>query len=356
LAETRAEEAQVRLAEVLEDFDPQGELSAEVEDLFATMQDVAVASAVSPLLHPSADLLGTVPRLVGHTGAGLVFDNLSSSTLVSASTGRQKTAVPRGEGQAVGSAKPAPSADVQLTAESVVRTGPRGRADASNLMMPKSAPSGTFDAVPWLSLDRESPEVVTGDVGLERRSSAGVARSLTSSPSGPASNSLSSTGVTSGSVLGGSDSLGLGGVESARPTTSQALPSRAPVPLAPNLNATAPEAPVLPYERPITRVNARFRDGARIVELGVARESDGIAVEVRAPRDFVAEIREMEGDIDAALRENGGEGLSSFDASAKDDYESELDGDSHEAASSSSADTTTDPPLIDPNRLLDRHV
>jgi hypothetical protein len=103
-------------------------------------------------------------------------------------------------------------------------------------------------------------------------------------------------------------------------------------------------------------VNARFRDWARIVELGVARESDGIAVEVRAPRDFVAEIREMEGDIDAALRENGGEGLSSFDASAKDDYEPEPDGDSHEAASSSSADTTTDPPLIDPNRLLDRHV
>jgi hypothetical protein len=103
-------------------------------------------------------------------------------------------------------------------------------------------------------------------------------------------------------------------------------------------------------------VNARFRDGARVVELGVARESDGIAVEVRAPRDFVAEIREMEGDIDAALRENGGEGLSSFDASAKDEYDTDPEGDSREAGGPAAAESVEAAPVTDPNRLLDRRV
>jgi hypothetical protein len=125
-----------------------------------------------------------------------------------------------------------------------------------------------------------------------------------------------------------------------------------PQALAPNVLATAPEVPVMLNEKPITRLHARVSDGKRVLDVGVARESDGYAVEVRAPRDFVAEIREMEGDIDAALRDDGGDGLASFDASSEDEYAAP----ESEHVDVRRADVDDPQPSSDPRRILDRRV
>jgi hypothetical protein len=108
----------------------------------------------------------------------------------------------------------------------------------------------------------------------------------------------------------------------------------------------------MPGEKPITRLNARVSDGKRVLDVGVSRESDGYAVEVRAPRDFVADIREMEGDIDAALRDDGGDGLASFDASSEDEYAAP-EAESREAPSVVADESE---PSSDPRRMLDRRV
>tara|TARA_B100001093_G_scaffold473540_1_gene497534 strand:+ start:123 stop:458 length:336 start_codon:yes stop_codon:yes gene_type:complete len=108
-------------------------------------------------------------------------------------------------------------------------------------------------------------------------------------------------------------------------------------------------------EKPLTRLQARVSDGERVLDVGVARESDGYAVEVRAPRDFVAEIREMEGDIDAALRDDGGDGLASFDASAEDEYAAP-EPDPIEAPRSGVDEPQSSQPSSDPRRILDRRV
>jgi hypothetical protein len=92
-----------------------------------------------------------------------------------------------------------------------------------------------------------------------------------------------------------------------------------------------------------------------VLEMGVSREADGYAVEVRAARDFVAEIQEMEGDIDAALREDGGEGLASFDASAEDEYDS-AEADLVESGATAEEESGSSPEPVDPRRMLDRHA
>ena len=111
----------------------------------------------------------------------------------------------------------------------------------------------------------------------------------------------------------------------------------------------------MPNERPLTRVDVRVSDGERVLEMGVSREADGYAVEVRAARDFVAEIQELEGEIDAALREDGGEGLASFDASAEDEYDSG-DADLVESGASAEEEARAEPTPVDPRRMLDRHA
>ena len=108
-------------------------------------------------------------------------------------------------------------------------------------------------------------------------------------------------------------------------------------------------------ERPLSRVDLRVVDGDRVLRLGVAREAEGYAVEVRAPRDVVAEIRDLEADVDAALREDGEDGLASFDATAEDEA---FDGaDLLEAEAVAEVDSPADAsPAVDPHRLLDRRA
>ena len=61
----------------------------------------------------------------------------------------------------------------------------------------------------------------------------------------------------------------------------------------------------------------KVSDGDRSFRLSVAREADGLNVELKAPREIVAELRALEPDVEAALAEDGYD-LASFDAQAED--------------------------------------
>lgn len=61
----------------------------------------------------------------------------------------------------------------------------------------------------------------------------------------------------------------------------------------------------------------KVSDGEHSFRLSVAREADGLNVELKAPREIVADLRALEPDVEAALAEDGYE-LASFDASEDD--------------------------------------
>jgi hypothetical protein len=60
------------------------------------------------------------------------------------------------------------------------------------------------------------------------------------------------------------------------------------------------------------------RDGDHDLRIAVQRDANGYAVEMRAPREVVPELRSLEGQIDHALQDDSGGGLASFDAQAED--------------------------------------
>jgi hypothetical protein len=61
----------------------------------------------------------------------------------------------------------------------------------------------------------------------------------------------------------------------------------------------------------------KVSDGEHSFRLSIAREADGLNVELKAPREIVADLRALEPDVEAALAEDGYE-LASFDAHADD--------------------------------------
>lgn len=77
----------------------------------------------------------------------------------------------------------------------------------------------------------------------------------------------------------------------------------------------------------------KVSDGDRSFRLSVAREADGLNVELKAPREIVADLRALEPDVEAALAEDGYD-LASFDAHAEDSQS--------EAAGQGADDTATD--------------
>lgn len=361
-----SEEARVRLAEVLAEFDETGELEADLNQDLQTLRDVASASAESPLLDPAAALLGDRPRLsvpqllgVGTSAPDDVEHSLDASLLGSVA-GSVPGLVPKNTGgmgsatgpsalhqastpqqsapqQAVLAARASGASNAQPTIEWSVQTT---RPAPSPLLTPASTPSassGTFDASPWLA-------------------PGGTERPPAELPAVLKGGTAPQTQPVVVTTDGGGDAVvdpSMSSSSSARSTSGTARVA-APPTLAPNGLATAPEVPVMPGERPLTRLHARVSDGKRVLDVGVARESDGYAVEVRAPRDFVAEIREMEGDIDAALRDDGGDGLASFDASAEDEHPTSA---SESEPADMRASTSDDPqPSSDPRRMLDRRV
>ena len=247
----------------------------------------------------------------------------------------------------------APQPSMEWTAHTITRSVAPRPAPVS--ARPAPAPTGgTFDAAPWLvadDLDASAPKPTT-PASAEPEPSSPPTRPLQVSRSAPM---MLSRAVASAEVLvdaGDADVVSAQNTDITRPAMSAVRSVRTAAPLSPALQATAPEVPVMPHERSLTRVDVRVSDGDRVLEVGVTRESEGYAVEVRAPRDFVAEIQDMEGDIDAALREDGGEGLASFDASAEDEYEAR-DSDLSESEAPVQADAT---PAADPRRILDRHA
>ena len=61
----------------------------------------------------------------------------------------------------------------------------------------------------------------------------------------------------------------------------------------------------------------KVSDGDHSFRLSVAREADGLNVELKAPREIVADLRALEPDVEAALAEDGYD-LASFDAHEED--------------------------------------
>ncbi len=356
------EEARVRLEEVLEAFDPTGKLASELDGVIDALREVAIASAESPLLDPLAGLLGDQPRLgspptdgvagdEAHLGAELLDTATNALFGMVHALSTSVGTVAESAGMAALSSSPSKAAALAPAALSSAANAPSGPSvewsvetvrPATPLMTPAQGPAatassaGTFDTAPWLM----SPNVGEG-------SGAQPPTVHKLGPSLPAGTVVPSEAVVEASV----ESTVAQVSEGARSPAAAARGVQARA-LAPNVLATAPEVPVMPNEKPITRLNARVSDGRRVLDVGVSRESDGYAVEVRAPRDFVAEIREMEGDIDAALRDDGGDGLASFDASAEDEY-SAPDGESLEASPVAVDDAE---PSSDPRRMLDRRV
>ena len=234
--------------------------------------------------------------------------------------------------------------------------------------------SGTFDGTPWLITADDSrvsellqPQASEPDVGEPKPESAHKARSrvatqLQRSPEHVrAARPTLSAATTAPTAADGSTASGAADVATL-PSTDVTRPAMSAVrstPLSAQLSqaahASAPEAPVTVSDRPLSRVDLRVQDGDRSMRLGVAREAEGYAVEVRAPRDVVAEIRDLEADVDAALREDGGEGLASFDASAEDEAFDSTDLFEPEADAETATLPATDVP-IDSSRLLDRRA
>ena len=68
----------------------------------------------------------------------------------------------------------------------------------------------------------------------------------------------------------------------------------------------------------------KVSDGDHSFRLSVAREADGLNVELKAPREIVADLRALEPDVEAALAEDGYD-LASFDAH-EEDVDAEIGG------------------------------
>lgn len=63
----------------------------------------------------------------------------------------------------------------------------------------------------------------------------------------------------------------------------------------------------------LTRIELEVEEGDHALKVTLAREADGLAVEVRGPREVVAELRALRPEIDAALAEEGFD-LTAYDA------------------------------------------
>ncbi len=210
----------------------------------------------------------------------------------------------------------------------------------TNLRAPQPS-ARTFDDSPWLFLDDavqdEAPPSSATRPQLAARpvpaTAAGMVRA------GPVPSSLAEVPTE------GTTARNAGGVAPRGTVVAQALPQP---------SQSAPESAFWVPERPIERLDVRVGEGRRALQVGITRDTDGYAVEVRSHRDFVAEIQHLEGDIDASLRENGGDGLASFDASADDGaYDSaDEDGVAEFDAPASSDEVVK----VDPRRLLDRRA
>lgn len=79
----------------------------------------------------------------------------------------------------------------------------------------------------------------------------------------------------------------------------------------------------------------KVSDGDHSFRLSIAREADGLNVELKAPREIVADLRALEPDVEAALAEDGYD-LASFDAHA-DDSAGDRDADGRASAQGAEA-------------------
>ena len=299
-------------------LDPAGELAVDLAARSLSLAQVAVQSAASPHLHPAAPALGRGPRL----------------PLPAALSGEMAP-------------KPvAPSPSMQVT-----YTPPRPAPVAPGVASHTGVSSGTFDATPWMQADvsptpsaLQSPPTTTS---VEPGPTTPT-RSPATLPTQPGSMQAVDAVFTDIPDAAPAD---ISSSESVR-TPAAARASASTLTL-PSVSSTAPELPASAVDgRLPERLEVRVRDGEHGLRLGVAREVDGLAVEVRAPRDLVAELRALEPEIDAAVRDDEGRGLASFDATAEDDAGERTDEDDISRPESDAPDTAP----RDPTRLLDARV
>lgn len=97
----------------------------------------------------------------------------------------------------------------------------------------------------------------------------------------------------------------------------------------------------------------KVTDGEHSFRLSIAREADGLNVELKAPREIVADLRALEPEVEAALAEDGYE-LASFDAQTDDSHSegSSSDEDASGAAAGASSGSAPDapPPVAPPGQ------
>ena len=94
----------------------------------------------------------------------------------------------------------------------------------------------------------------------------------------------------------------------------------------------------------------KVSDGDHSFRLSVAREADGLNVELKAPREIVADLRALEPDVEAALAEDGYD-LASFDAHEEDVDAEGGGGHAEDAEDGSDAVAGTDSSMSETERV-----
>lgn len=183
---------------------------------------------------------------------------------------------------------------------------------------PPASAASTFGAAPWLvdlapeavappSSSGRGPAAQPAPVALPVRGPAAVPEGAVLGRGA----ALAPTAAAEGALLGPEAPLA-----DARPTSAPAVTasvlSAEPAVVEPRVRFQPPPAPVP------TRVEVTVRDGDHDLRIAVQRDANGYAVEMRAPREVVPELRSLEGQIDHALQDESGGGLASFDAQAED--------------------------------------
>ena len=307
--------------------------------------------AVGPQPMPSmpgalhAPLLGVLPRS-GVVPEGAVVARppllpavpaVSSPKRSSASSG--KAPAPQARPVLAPLARPArPASGDRSAPVAQIRITGAPQAPASPASPRAALAASTFGAAPWLAdLGPSEPAPLGQPAGPAQQGGPppGVAGRLPPPPSGRAAVAgESSLKVATPSGLADGASSSESGSASA-PAAARA--TSAPVVTASTLSAepalVEPRVRFQPPPAPVPqRMEVRVKDGEHDLRIAVHKEASGYAVEMRAPREVVPELRALEGQIDQALSEDGDSGLASFDAQAEDSFSEGTPARSDEAA------------------------
>ncbi len=213
----------------------------------------------------------------------------------------------------------AASAGRRASADAVLRAVPESRAAATEPVLDAAGPQPT-----GAETDGEAEEPKAADPAAARAAGARASQAERSDPSSRTSGAAAiDDGVEDGLEVAGPRTLVDRVVEAARTIARQsahtALQNGRPT------NAQLGQVPVADLDH----LELRVDDGEQSFRLSVAREADGLNVEVKAPREVVADLRALEPEIEAALAEEGFE-LAHFDAQTESGSDGRADADAED--------------------------